>query len=167
MNAFIVWGTVGIAVLLWGGFGFVVYTLQNDRAEYASAVSAFAAESLRDESANRLRAAVRDSVAERAALGTIISLSLLDTAETIESAGRDAGATNVAIGEATPIGKPVQNLTQYQFVVNASGSFVSLVRAVTLFESLSIPASVEKFEISKTEKTWHLVAHIRTTLSTP
>lgn len=166
MRSFIAWGVLGVAILSWGGFAFFVHTLNTARVAYADSAAIYEAESLRGEGATRLRAIVRDSEAERAALESIVRISLLDAAETIEAAGRTAGATNVSIGEASPGSSSAsQKLSTYTFVVNAQGSFASLTRAVSLLEALPLPALVEQFEISKTDTTWRLTARLRTTLA--
>ncbi len=165
MKSFFAWGMLGLALVAWGGFGFLVYDLYAERAAYARDSLAFEEESLRGESATRLRSVVRDTEAERNALTSVISVPLLDVAEMIEAAGNDAGATNVSIGEATPLPKPPKNLSIYTFVLNANGSFATLMRTVILLESLPVPTKIERFEISKSDKTWRLTARINATIA--
>lgn len=165
MKPLYAWGMLGVALFAWGGFAYMVSNVYAERAKYVTAALAYEEESLRGESATRLRVAVRDTESERTALTNAISISLLDVAETIEAAGYDAGATKVSIGEATPIAKPPKNLSIYTFVVNAEGSFVALMRALYLLESLPIPSSIEQYEIAKTDKTWRLSARLKTTLA--
>lgn len=154
-----------IAVLTWTGYGYLWYALSAERANYQELSATYESESVRGESATRLRSTIQNSERERAALEGVVRISLLDAAETIEEAGRQAGALEVSIGEATPLTKTVHNLTTYTFVVNAEGSFVALMRTITLFEALPMPSTVEQFEITKTDKTWRLTARLRATLA--
>lgn len=165
MKTFFAWGMLALALIGWGGFGLLVYDLYSEREAYARDSLVFEEESLKGESATRLRSVVRDTEAERNALTSVISVPLLDVAEMIEAAGDDAGATNVSIGEATPVAKPPKNLSVYTFVLNANGSFMALMRTVILLESLPIPTNIERFEISKSDKTWRLTARINATIA--
>ena len=157
-----------IALALWGLFGFLVWSLYAERAEYAKAQTAAGAAELRGESASRLRASVRDTENERAAIENLSKMSILRAVEIIEATGRQAGATEVSIGEATPL-PPAKDmpagLTAVVIVVNASGSFASLMREVSLYETLAMPSSLEQFELEKTGGSWSSTARIRVLLS--
>jgi hypothetical protein len=160
-------GTLILALGLWAGFGFLVWTLQSDRSEYASALTESAENSTRGEAAVRLRTTIRESEAERAALEDVFGVSILEAAETIEATGKQAGASSVSIGSATPLPNSAKGLTNVSFVVNAHGSFAAMMRAVSLFETLPVPSIVEQFEITKRENAWDLTARLRTTIDTP
>jgi hypothetical protein len=152
---------LAVALLAWSGVAGLVWQLSVQRADYASALERSKAESLRGESAARLRSSVESTVAERQALEQLINVSILRAVEVIEQAGRAAGASDVTIGGATPAGT-VQGLPAVAIVVNASGSFGVVMRAVALYESLPIPASLEQFEIEKTESgSWRLTVNLR------
>lgn len=155
-----------LAVLSWGGFWYIYTTLGSDRMGYADAVATAEAESARGENMVRLRSAVQGTEAERAALEAIVGVKILDAVENIETAARDAGASQVTIGEAALTSSAPGKLASFSVSVNADGSFVALVRAVRLFETLAIPATLERFDISKGERDWHLNARLRVTLST-
>lgn len=149
-----------LVVVLWGAFGYMTWTLSNERDLYAEAESRSHEEALRGESATRLRASVRDTEAERTALEGILNITILQAVESIETAGKQAGATEVTIGEATPL--PVsQGLMPISVVVTAKGSFSALLRAVSLFETLPLPTSIEQFSLGKTDKTWILTTRLK------
>jgi hypothetical protein len=154
-----------LAALSWGGFWYIYATLGSDRLAYADAVATAEAESSRGENLVRLRSAVQSTEAERAALEAIVGVTILDAVENIETAARDAGASDVAIGEATLAASTPGKLSTFTVGVSANGSFVALVRAVRLFETISIPATLERFDITEGEKDWHLNARLRVTLS--
>ena len=86
----------------------------------------------------------------------------------VAQAGRAAGAGDVAIGDASPSAGPA-DLTAMDVVVNANGTFAALSRAVALFETLPIPASLEAFEMARVERTdtWQLTARLRILMTPP
>ncbi len=164
-NIIITWSLVLLTLVAWGGFGFLTWQLHAERTSYVQALSETVSKSARDEAMTRLRATLQASAYERAALEKIVGVSILNAVEVIEEAGRSAGATGVTIGEATPITGTAQKIGGVTIVVNATGSFTALMRTVSLFETLPIPATVEMFEVSKGESTWRLTARIRVTLN--
>lgn len=167
MKASIIAGSMCVlAVLAWVGFWFVFTTLTHDRVGYADALATAETESARGESLVRLRSAVQGTVSERTALEGLVSLKVLDAVEQIETAAMQAGGRSVAIGEAALVASTPGKLSTFTVGVNADGSFASLIRAVRLFETLPIPATLEQFDITKSEKDWHLNARLRVTLST-
>jgi len=156
-----------IAIAALSGFGFLVWMLDRDRVAYAEAVIRAEEESLRGESAARLRSTIQGSEEERAALENVLQITILDAVETIESAGKQAGASSVTIGEATPISSTPNGISRVSVVVNAEGTFPALMRAVQVYESLPMPSKLEQFEITKADKIWRLTARIRVTMAGP
>ena len=159
---------VVVAIVAWCGVGGLVLRIASERADYAEALSRTEEESLRGESATRLRSAVESSRAEREAIEKVFAISVLQAVEVIEQAGRAAGARNVAIGDASPTAGPA-DLTAMDVVVNADGTFAALSRAIALFETLPIPAALESFEMEQGEQgdTWQLTARMRILLTPP
>lgn len=155
------YGSLLFASALWAGFGGLVWQLGVERTAYAEAVERAKQESIRGESSARLRASIQGTEAEREALESLVRLSILQAVETVEQSGVAAGATDVEIGEASPATAP-EGFSAVTIVVNASGQFSALARAVSLFEALPIPAKLEQFEIVKAEqeKTWRLTARL-------
>ncbi|MFZ2555665.1 MAG: hypothetical protein WAZ27_00195 [Minisyncoccia bacterium] len=152
------------ALSLWGVFGYLVWTLPSERSAYAAAIVTADENALRGESLSRLRAAVRDTENERAALGNLLNLTILRAVEILETTGKQAGATNVSIGEATPLPAAKtdpKGLSTISVVVNLEGSFAALMRAVNLYETLAIPASFEQFEMEKIESSWRMTARFK------
>jgi hypothetical protein len=156
-----------VAILAWTGFGGLVFQVESERTDYAEALSRSEEEATRGESAARLRASVESTEAERAALESILNISILRAVEVIEQAGRAAGASDVRIGEATPVSGASEKLAAVSVVVNASGSFTTIMRAIALFETLPIPATLEQFELEKIDQTntWKLTARLRVLLA--
>jgi hypothetical protein len=162
MIRFLAGGTLIMALALWGVFGFLVYDLYSERSELVLAQASAREESLRGESATRLRATIQDTAAERAALERMVSIPVLAAVETIESAGKKAGATEVSIGSASPAGGAMPEGTMaVSVVVNARGSFAALMRTLRVFETLPIPSTIEQFELEYVNNAWRLSARLR------
>ncbi len=161
------WGTLIITLALWGGFGFLVWNLYGERADYAQAESSLEEDALRGESAARLHAMVQDTESARASLESLPMIGILDAVEMIETTGKRAGAASISIGEATPAASSnvPKGLTAYSIVVNTAGSFSAIVRTMSLFETLTIPAVLERFEMEGTGKSWKSTAHLKVLVS--
>lgn len=155
-----------VAVAAWAGYALLVVQLGREREAYAASLERTEQETLRGESASRLRATVQGTEAEREALERLVRVTILQAVEVIEQAGEAAGAKDVTIGQAAPTSAP-KDLSAVSIVVNAGGSFASLMRAVALFEVLPIPASLEQFELEKVGQSdsWRLTAHLRVLLA--
>lgn len=151
---------VGLAA--WAGFGGLVWQLSIARTDYVAALERSKQETLRGEGAARLRSTVESTEGDRAALESLVNSSVLRAVEVIEQTAKAAGASQVVMGEATPTGAP-EGLSAVSFVVNAEGTFPVLMRTITLFETLPIPASLDQFELeNKGEgKGWRLTARVR------
>lgn len=154
-----------LAIILWGAFGYLVFMLPRERAEYAEALAVSAQEAVRAESSSRVKAIIQDTEVERAALLSLLQVPLIDAIKIVEDAARAAGASQVSIGEATPLS--VKNpspapppTTHVAVVVQAQGTFPALLRAVSLFETLTIPSTLDGFDLEKTEKGWRLTARL-------
>ncbi len=160
-SSLIAWGLLALALGAWCGCGALIFLLQSDRTAYADAAAKADDASLRQESAARLHARIQSTETERGALESLAGISILDAVKIIEAAGKDAGATSVSIGEATPLATSLQKLTTVAVTANVEGTFASVMRAESLLETLPIPASLEQFDIIKMEKTWHLTAHLK------
>ncbi len=160
------WLSFLLSLALWAAFGYLVWSLYGERAEYVEAAANAQQAELRGQSASRLRASVQDSEVERASLEGLLDLTILRAVEILETTGRQAGAKEVAIGEATPmpLGGNVA-LTSVAIVVNMQGSFASLARAISLYETLTVPSTLEQFEMEKVDDSWRATARVRVYLS--
>ncbi len=154
-----------LAVTLWGAFGYLFFILPRERAQYAEALATSAQEAVRTESSARVKAIIQDTEIERAALVSLLQVPLIDAIKIVEDAARAGGARTVAIGEATPLStknpSPVAPATtRVAVVVQAEGTFAALVRVVSLFEVLTIPSTLDSFDLEETEKGWRLTARL-------
>lgn len=157
------WFALLVSILLWGIFGYLVWQLYVERDQYISAASAAEEADLRGQSASRLHATVRDTEVERAAINSLLDMGVLRIVEILETTARQAGATEVSVGAATPqsvTGAPA-GLTSVSVVINMQGSFSALVRAMGLYETLTIPSMLEQFSIENIDGKWRATARVR------
>lgn len=161
------WGAFTVAIALWCGFGLLFWALYGERADFTQAQATMEQDALRGESAARLHASVQDTLTERASLESLLDMSILKAVEMIETTGRKAGATDVSIGNASPLtgASGPKDLMPYSIVLNASGSFSSLMRAASLYETLTIPSTLEQFELERVDKSWKSTIRLRVLLS--
>lgn len=163
-TSLLAWLTLILSLGLWSVFGFLVWSLYGERVEYISAAAAAQEAGLRGESVSRLRATIEDTKDARASLDALIALDILRAVEILEQAARQAGASEVSIGEAnaSSLGSKVpKDLSAVSIVVNIEGSFSSLVRAMSLYETLTVPSTLEQFEMEKVGSAWRATARVR------
>lgn len=168
MKSWLAGGMIFVAVLSWTGFGLFVQKITSDRAEYADALSRAEQDSVRGDSAARVRSTVESSVEERAALEKLFAISVLEAVEIVEQSVAAAGARDVVIEDASSSSSE-GDLSAVMLVVNANGSFAAVTRAVSLLETLPIPASLEGLEMEYVDDTnlWRLTARIKIYMMRP
>lgn len=151
-----------VAIAAWTGYAGLIYMLSQERIAYTETVARVEEEEFRGERAARVRTSVQSTVAGRAALEELVNITLLQAIEVIEQAGAAAGMQDASIGAATPASAP-EGMTAYTFVVDGTGSFGSVMRAVMLLETLPIPAALEEFHLGRDEResSWRLSAKVR------
>lgn len=159
------WLSFLLSLVLWVVFGYLVWSLHGERAAYVEAAANAQEAELRGQSASRLRASVQDSEVERASLERLLDLTILRAVEMLETTARQAGARDVSIGEATPQGGSATALTSVSVVVNMQGSFSAIMRATSLYETLTVPSTLEQFEMAKMDDAWRATARVRVYLS--
>ncbi len=159
------WALLVLATAMWGGVWFLVANLGSERVAYADALTQSHQQDIRGETATRAHLTVQATEVERAALASLVNVSIVQAVDAMEKAGRDAGASNVAVSEATPISGSPDGLAQYSITINANGSFSAIMRTISLFETLPFPASLEQFDIAHNDKQWHVTAHLRVVLA--
>lgn len=167
MNSWLAGTMVIVALLAWGGFALFASQIASDRADYAEALSTSEQESLRGDSAARLRATMESTVEERADLERILALNVLQAVEIVEQTMREAGARDVVTQDASA-GSDIGDVSAVSLVVNATGSFAALSRAIALLETLPIPASLEGLELESVDGgSWRLTARLRILMAPP
>ena len=159
------WGTLVLAIAAWGGCVYLYTSLGTLRFEYADRAILAEQETDRQESSARLRSLVQGTEVERAALESIVGVRIVDAAETVEIALRDAGTQEVEISEANAGAPNTQGISSVSMGVSATGSFASVMRAVLLLESLPLPSTIEQFEIVQNEDKWRMSARLKLSLA--
>lgn len=162
------WSVVVVAVLVWSGFGFLVWQLGESRIQLSARHMESKAQEERSKSAAALQTLMRETKEQRAVLNGVIQTDALAAAATIEAAGRKAGLT-VSIQGATTVnvqGAQAADVRAVTLVASTEGEFTSLMRAAEIFESLPFPSRIESYEMTALEPTktrkdpWRLTARI-------
>lgn len=161
--------SVILALLLWGGYGVLVWELGNARTRLATREAENIARDNQDRSSGELQILMRDTRAYRDALEALVKTDALAAAATLEAAGKSAGVT-VSINGAVSgelEGTQSDDVRAVTLVANAEGEFSSLMQAATLFELLPFPSRVEAYELSSLTPTkvlkdpWRMTVRIR------
>jgi hypothetical protein len=156
------------SLAMWGVFGFLVWSLYGERTAYVEAAAAAQEAGLRGESLSRLRALVEDTKEDRTSLETLLAIDILRAVQVLEETARQAGARDVVVGEANATavgGKAPKNLSSVSVVINMGGSFSSLSRTMSLYETLTLPATLEQFDMEKVGSAWRATARVRVYLT--
>lgn len=170
-DTYLAWFALLLAILLWGA---VLYTAMAIRTEaIASADSAARSETQVDKAAytQRIAALATDTAQERAALDTLVQSDIVSIIDIIEAAGKTA-RVQATVSDALPEGGAQEmpggsQLQVVSFIVQAQGSFSSLMRAISLFEHLPLPSSVGQVELQYLSTTdsraqpWRMTVRIR------
>ena len=166
---------LALAALLWGAVAYGAY--ETRRLATARASSALSAEARLDRDAHqrRLAALAEDTVSERDALDARTSLDVVAILTVLEKAGRDVG-TDVQVNDAQAEGI-VENLPTGDslralgFIVEALGSYASLMRLVSIYEHLPLISEVRHVEIerlnSESVGPWRATIRVRVYTTAP
>lgn len=146
--SFGVWTMVVVAILLWTGFGLLVWKLGEERVRAVTQTADAVTMRERERVAGELSTLLRDTRAEREALDQLTSTDVLAAAATIESAGKAAGVKVSIEGASNQINGPqVAGFRTVVVIADAEGKISSLLKAAQLFESLTFPSLIESYEL--------------------
>lgn len=159
------WLILLLSVAAWVGFGAFVWLLKSERVTHASLLEERAIEQVREDSQSRVKTLVRDTLQERESLASAVRMPVVGAVEIIEAAGRDAGARDVVIVEATPQTLTNKELSAVSVTVQAEGSFAALAKAVSLFETLPLASTVENVHFEYVKDAWRLTVRLRVVLA--
>lgn len=146
----VAWGSLLIALILWGAFGILIWQLGEVRAKVAARESDMMARDEKDRTSAQLQTLMRDTREERAALAQLSTTDALAAAATIEAAGKRAGATvsiTSAVSEEAKGGES-SDLRAVTFVANTVGEFPRLMQVAELLEALPFPSYIDSYELS-------------------
>ncbi|MDO8562045.1 MAG: hypothetical protein Q7S05_04460 [bacterium] len=177
---FIAFAAAAAAAIAWGAFAmFAIDVLGKESDRSIRAVDAETI-SERESAAMRLHTLARDTKSDRDQLDILMQAEILGVVNIIENVGKSTGVI-VTISGATPETEPRKSGQQagavtrpfgtISFLVEAEGTFSSLMHTALLFENLPILSSVQNLELErisvlgsspKTKKQlWRLSARIQ------
>ena len=162
-----------VAILLWVGYGVMVWQLSAERERYATLQSDIASRQEEEEVNTRLRTLVRDTTEERDVLQALTQTDILTAVSTIEAAGRASG-TNLTIQNVTEPSGSAGGVRTVTLTTHAEGSVSALIKTLVLLESLPFPSVVEsvRFEANDTPQstrtnTWQMTTRLHVITTSP
>ena len=168
---YLAWISLVVAFCAWGAVVYIAFSLQDQAASNANSTAQSEQQLDRIAYAQRLAALASDTKDERTRLESIVQPDIVAIVNVIEAAGKSV-KVNATVSDALSEGGPQalpggQSLQTVAFVVQAQGSFASLMQLAALFEHLPLSSSVEQLELEHTPSAdtkvapWHLAARIR------
>jgi hypothetical protein len=158
---------LALALVAWGAVALFALQIGNSENDHAAAAAASQQNSDQAAAAQQIRALAADTAVQRAQLSDLVSVDVVSVANLIAAAGK-AAHVDLTLGQAAPEtvpdGSPVGAVG---FVVDGQGTFSSLMRASQLLETLPVPSSVERLDLSEvpgdatTPTSWHLDLELR------
>ncbi len=139
-----------LALALWGAYGYIVLSFGSERDAYATLLSDNEMKDARERAVSRLRGSVRDTREERETLESLVAVDVIQAVSTIEAVGEATGAT-VRIDGATS-GAASEHVRTIVVAVTLEGSQASILRALTVLETLPFPAVVENVDLTGTQE---------------
>ncbi|MEK7133807.1 MAG: hypothetical protein AAB804_01925 [Patescibacteria group bacterium] len=170
---YIGWPLLLLTVLVWVGVGMFAQTILADEESQVFRMQQTQEAENKDASTIRLHALAQDTEQKRGQLDAILRVDVVSIVDMIEAAGKAAGVkliVNNAQPENTPLPQTA-NGTQVivtGFVVEAQGTFASLMHLIRLFETFPLPSKIGRFDMERISATgpgtsggWRINAHIR------
>lgn len=165
-KTWIAWVVLLLGLAAWMGFVGMLWLLNGERSAYAAALSERGDRKVRGDVQSKLRVVVRDTAQERAALESAVRIPIVTAVEIIEAAGKMAGVRSLSILEASPQAASTKDISTVSVLVQAEGTFPSLVRAVALFETLPLATTVERIQFERFKDMWRISVQLRVLLGT-
>ena len=165
-----------VAFIAWGSFGMFAWNIWNEKASISSSTSDAETVTERQSASLRLHSLARETKSARDRLNSLTGSEVLGIANIIEGVGKSTGVPVTISGatQSSPSPKskaPASILHPIVFVVEAEGSFASLMHTTQLLENLPILSSLQSLELNyvqtysdsvKTKKqAWRLSARIQ------
>lgn len=167
----VAYGSLALALCLWAFLFWGSLHLMASAEDRAQSATQLQADAAKHAYTARLAALAQDTSVQRATLESIVQPDVVTIVNGIEAAGKkantDAQVTSaLADGTATdlPGGGKVQGVA---FVVEAHGSFASILKLETMYENLPLASTIESVDLEKavaqgaTAPSWHLTMRIR------
>ncbi len=143
-------GCVMLALLMWAGYGYLVYSLGIERDAYATLMADSATKESRERAVSKIRGSVRDTREQREILESRAEVDVIQAVSTIEAVGEHA-SVRVAVDGATS-GSSNEHVRTILVSLTLEGVLSRLLDALTILETLPFPAVIEHVDFSKGEK---------------
>lgn len=161
------WAALCAAIFVSAGAGFFWWTTMEDERIRAETIQNAREFSTRHDSAVRMHALAVDTALARTRLDDLLDTDVISAVEMLEGAGK-AAKVKIQLSDAqsdTGV-QSGSNVKAVGFVVSAEGSFASLMRLLTLLETLPLPSSLTRFDLEHTSggseaNSWRLNSYIR------
>jgi len=159
-----------IALLAWALVIYAGFAIDSTALGEAQTIAAQQQQSDQAGYQDRIHSLAAQTTLQRLQLGTLTSTDVVTIVTLLETTGKSVGAkVSTALPEGGSVTLPGGGVLQpIAFVVDASGSFSSLMHALALYETLPIPSQVEQVDLEYVTTTpgasagsWHLTAHVR------
>lgn len=168
---YISYAALTLAIFAWTAVFYEGTQLTNEAADRAATAATVEQLAEKRAYAARLNALAADTKDERAQIERIVQTDVVTIANTIEAMGKSAGVS-AQVSDALPENGGVDlpgggKIQPIAFIVQASGSFQSLMRLASLYEHISLPSQVQQLDIEKSggadpkAPAWRMTIRIR------
>ena len=163
-RSLVAWFSLLMALLLWAAVVYGYVLVDKEKNNYSAVASNTEHETQVLAWSSRLHGLLNDSKAERTALTQTLPADVISVVDILEALDKKAGIT-VKISNAAPEydknAKP-GSAVPVSFIIEASGQYAQMARFLQLFSSLTIPTSIQQFDLTRQGASlWHLSARIR------
>ena len=166
---FVALGSLLVAVFAWAGVGYLAWTVMTLSKDVH--VDTLPESDSSRITASRVHAFLQNSSESRATLKNIASVDLLAAINMIELSGKPAGIKfRVSDASVSPLTKNKSAVKVIGFVIEADGSYGSLLEALEMMEALPYPAVIDQFDLGRTpisdaasvsKEQWHISMRMR------
>ena len=169
---YVAWPLLLLAILTWCAVGLFVWVILTDEEDRATSVQSMQETESKEASALRLYSLAQDTAQKREQLDKIFHTDVVSMVDMIESAGKTAGAKLVVSNvqtQDTPLAQTASGspIIATGFVVEAQGTFPSIMHLVRLFETLPVPSKLDRLDVERTSAAtpgasglWRINAHL-------
>jgi len=158
-----------LALCAWGIVGYASFEIHRVAKERAERARIAEQEGNRAAYSQRISVLAAETETDRARLKGLVDKDVVSIIEAIEAAGRSA-RVSARVSDAVPAGGAEEipgggEMQAVEFIVQATGSFASLMQAAALFEKIPLAASLQQIEFERNASDqgppWRMTARIQ------
>ena len=156
------------SLVAWAGVGYFATIITDARTARVADITNAQQADENAASTLRFKALVEDTKPSRDALDLRTHLDVVSIVNLLEATGKSAGATLQVRSAQPERGGADKTISVIGFVIEAQGSFVSIIQTLHLLETLPLAAGIEQVEIdhvpettTKNDAPWHLSVHLK------